>query len=228
MFFAAVGLVLILFILLLARARHLEELTAGWRIALYGALGLFFGGFYTDGYVSGIFHWYGETGLLLSAGGDAVVWGGVSLVVIWIGLRAALRIREESRESAAAVVSRAGSRLDLLVLIIAGLALSHTVPGALGALDSARLDLADGPLTEKVSYRMIHVYEDKSRRWASDRRDAVFLRENGEELEIPMPVTLSFDQQPTLQPITSAKTGTMMEISYYPRCKTVVSVHPLQ
>ena len=62
MFFSAVGLVLVLGVLLLARARQLEDMTAGWRMALYGALGLFFGGFFADGHVSGIFHWYGKSG----------------------------------------------------------------------------------------------------------------------------------------------------------------------
>ena len=66
MFFAAIGLALVFFVLLLARARHLEDMTVGWRMALYGALGLFFGGFFADGQVSGIFHWYGKTGLLPS------------------------------------------------------------------------------------------------------------------------------------------------------------------
>ena len=56
MFFSAVGLVLVFAVLLLARARQLEDMTAGWRMALYGALGLFFGGFFADGNVSGIFH----------------------------------------------------------------------------------------------------------------------------------------------------------------------------
>ena len=55
MFFSAIGLVLVLGGLLLARARQLEDMTAGWRMALYGALGLFFGGFFADGHVSGIF-----------------------------------------------------------------------------------------------------------------------------------------------------------------------------
>ena len=89
MFFSAIGLVLVFCVLLLARAQHLEDMTAGWRMALYGALGLFFGGFFADGHVSGIFHWYGKTGLLLASGGDVVLWGGVALMVIWIGLRAA-------------------------------------------------------------------------------------------------------------------------------------------
>ncbi len=91
MFFSALGLVLVFAVLLLARARQLEDMTAGWRMALYGALGSFFGGFFADGNVSGIFHWYGKTGLLLSAGGEIVLWGGVALMVIWIGLRAAMR-----------------------------------------------------------------------------------------------------------------------------------------
>ena len=74
---------------------------------------------------------------------------------------------------------------------------------------------------------VMHVYEDKTRRWASERRDAVFLRENGEELAIPMPVTKSFDEQQTLRPLTSAKPGTPMEITYYPNCKVVVLVKPV-
>lgn len=228
MFFAAIGLMLVLSVLLLARARHLEDMTAGWRIALYGALGLFFGGFFADGHVSGIFHWYGKTGLLLSTGGDAVLWGGVALLVIWIGLRAAMRLRaESSEENAASVVTRAGSRLDILVLVIAGLALSNIMPNFLGGLDAMRLDLAAPPVAERVEFRMMHVYEDKSRRWASERRDAVFLRENGEELAIPAPVTHSFDEQPPFAAAASAKPGTHMEIVYYPRCKAVVSVRPL-
>lgn len=229
MFFSALGLVLVLFILLLARAQHLEDMTGGWRIALYGALGLFFGGFFADGNVSGIFHWYGKTGLLLSVGGDVVLWGGVALMVIWIGLRAAMRLRHDgSQEGAGSAVTRAGSRLDILVLVIAGLALSNIMPNFLGGIDAMRHDLAAPPATEKVTFRMMHVYEDKTRRWASERRDAVFLRENGEELEIPMPVTKSFDEQETLRPLTAAKPGTPMEITYYPNCKVVVSVKPVQ
>lgn len=228
MFFSALGLVLVLFVLLLARAQHLEDMTVGWRMALYGALGLFFGGFFADGNVSGIFHWYGKTGLFLSAGGDVVLWGGVALMVIWIGLRAAMRLRHDSsQEGAGPAVTRAGSRLDILVLVIAGLALSNIMPNFLGGIDAMRLDLSAPPVTEKVVFRMMHVYEDKTRRWASERRDAVFLRENGEELEIPMPVTKSFDEQETLRAVTSAKAGTPMEIVYYPNCKAVVSVKSL-
>ena len=52
MFFSAIGLVLVVCVLLLARAQHLEDMTGGWRMALYGALGLFFGGFFADGKVS--------------------------------------------------------------------------------------------------------------------------------------------------------------------------------
>ena len=229
MFFSALGLVLVLVVLLLARAQHLEDITVGWRMALYGALGLFFGGFFADGNVSGIFHWYGKTGLLLSSGGDIVLWGGVALMVIWIGLRAAMRLRHDSsQEKGGAPVSRAGSRLDILVLIIAGLALSNIMPNFLGGIDAMRLDLSAPPVTEKVVFRMMHVYEDKTRRWASERRDAVFLRENGEELEIPMPVTKSFDEQETLRPLTTAKPGNPMEITYYPNCKVIVSVKPVQ
>ena len=228
MFFSAVGLVLVLGVLLLARARQLEDMTAGWRMALYGALGLFFGGFFADGHVSGIFHWYGKSGLLLSAGGDVVLWGGVALMVIWIGLRAAMRLRHDgSRDGAGSPVSRAGSRLDILVLVIAGLALSNIMPNFLGGIDAMRHDLAAPPVTEKVTFRMMHVYEDKSRRWASERRDAVFLRENGEELTIPAPVTKSFDEQEPLRAATAAKPDDAMEITYYPKCKTVVSVRPL-
>lgn len=228
MFFSAVGLVLVFVVLLLARARQLEDMTAGWRMALYGALGLFFGGFFADGHVSGIFHWYGKIGLLLSAGGDVVLWGGVALMVIWIGLRAATRLRyENSEEGAAAAVGRAGSRLDILVIVIAGLALSEIVPNFLGGVDAMRLDLSAPPVVEKVSFRMMHVYEDKSRRWATERRDAVFLRENGEELAIPMPVTKSFDEQETLRAVTSAKPGSPMEITYYPNCKVAVSARSL-
>jgi hypothetical protein len=228
MFFSAVGLALVFFVLLLARARRLEDMTVGWRMALYGALGLFFGGFFADGHVSGIFHWYGKTGLLLASGGDVVLWGGVALMVIWIGLRAATRLRyENGEEGAAAAVGRAGSRLDILVIVIAGLALSKIVPNFLGGADAMRLDLAAPPAVEKVSFRMMHVYEDKSRRWASERRDAVFLRENGEELAIPMPVTKSFDEQETLRAVTAAKPGTPLEITYYPHCRVVVSVRPL-
>lgn len=228
MFFSAIGLALVFFVLLLARAQHIEEMTAGWRMALYGTLGLFFGGFFADGNVSGIFHWYGKTGLLLSAGGDIVLWGGVALMVIWIGLRAAMRLRHDgSQEGAGSPVSRAGSRLDILVLVIAGLALSNIMPNFLGGIDAMRHDLAAPPVTEKVTLRMMHVYEDKTRRWASERRDAVFLRENGEELAIPMPVTKSFDEQETLRAVTSAKAGTPMEITYYPNCKVIVSVKSL-
>lgn len=228
MFFSALGLVLVLFVLLLARAQHLEDMTVGWRMALYGALGLFFGGFFADGNVSGIFHWYGKTGLFLSAGGDVVLWGGVALMVIWIGLRAAMRLRHDSsQEGAGPAVTRAGSRLDILVLVIAGLALSNIMPNFLGGIDAMRLDLSAPPVTEKVVFRMMHVYEDKTRRWASERRDAVFLRENGEELEIPMPVTKSFDEQETLRPLTATKRGTPMEITYYPNCKIVVSIQPI-
>lgn len=228
MFFSAIGLSLVLFVLLLARARHVEDITVGWRMALYGALGLFFGGFFADGQVSGIFHWYGKTGLLLSVGGDIVLWGGVSLLVIWIGLRAAMRLRQDgSEEGAGFAISRAGSRLDILVIVIAGLALSEIVPNFLGGIDAMRLDLSLPPVTEKVEYRMMHVYEDKSRRWASERRDAVFLRENGEELVVPLPVTHTFDEQEPLLPVTSAKTGTHMKLVYYPNCKAVVSVQPL-
>ena len=229
MFFSALGLALVLFVLLLARARQLEDMTAGWRMALYGVLGLFFGGFFADGHVSGIFHWYGTTGLLLASGGDVVLWGGVALMVIWIGLRAAARLRYENSEgSAAAAVGRAGSRLDILVIVIAGLALSEIVPNFLGGIDAMRLDLSAPPTVENVKFRMIHVYEDKSRRWASERRDAVFLRENGEELTIPMPVTKSFDEQETLRAVTSAKPGAPIEITYYPNCRVVVSVKPVR
>ena len=228
MFFSAIGLVLVFAVLLLARARQLEDMTAGWRMALYGSLGLFFGGFFADGNVSGIFHWYGKTGLLLSVGGDVVLWGGVALMVIWIGLRAAMRLRyENSEEGAAAAVGRAGSRLDILVIVIAGLALSEIVPHFLGGIDAMRFDLFAPPVTEKVEFRMLHVYEDKSRRWASDRRDAVFLRENGEELTIPAPVTKSFDEQEPLSAVTGVKTGTPMEIVYYPHSKVIVSVRTL-
>lgn len=228
MFFSAVGLVLVLGVLLLARARHIEDMTAGWRMALYGALGLFFGGFFADGNVSGIFHWYGKTGLLLSAGGDVVLWGGVALMVIWIGLRAAMRLRHDgSQEGAGFAVARAGSRLDILVIVIAGLALSEIVPHFLGGIDAMRLDLSAPPVTEKVEFRMLHVYEDKTRRWASDRRDAVFLRENGEELTIPAPVTKSFDEQEPFRVVTSAKPGAPMELVYYPKSKVVVAVQPL-
>ena len=228
MFFSALGLVLVFFVLLLARARHLEDMTAGWRMALYGALGLFFGGFFADGHISGIFHWYGKTGLFISGGGDVALWGGVALMVIWIGLRAAMRLRAESgEEGAGAAVSRAGSRLDIMVLVIAGLALSNIMPNFLGGIDAMRLDLASPPVTEKVSFRMMHIYEDKTRRWASERRDAVFLRENGEELAIPMPVTKSFDEQEPLLAVTRAKAGAPMEISYYPNCKVIVSVKSL-
>ena len=101
------------------------------------------------------------------------------------------------------------------------------MPNFLGGIDAMRHDLAAPPATEKVTFRMMHVYEDKTRRWASERRDAVFLRENGEELEIPMPVTKSFDEQETLRPLTAAKPGSPMEITYYPNCKVVVSVNPL-
>ena len=228
MFFSAVGLVLVFAVLLLARARQLEDMTAGWRMALYGSLGLFFGGFFADGNVSGIFHWYGKTGLLLSVGGDVVLWGGVALMVIWIGLRAAMRLRyENSEEGAAAAVGRAGSRLDILVIVIAGLALSEIVPHFLGGIDAMRFDLFAPPVTEKVEFRMLHVYEDKSRRWASDRRDAVFLRENGEELTIPAPVTKSFDEQEPFRAVTGAKSGDVMELAYYPHSKVVVSVQPM-
>ena len=228
MFFASIGLALVFFVLLLARAQHLEDMTAGWRIALYGALGLFFGGFFADGHVSGIFHWYGKTGLFLSTGGDIVLWGGVALMVVWIGLRAAFRLRRDgSEEGAGSAVTRAGSRLDILVLVIAGLALSNIMPNFLGGIDVMRLDLSTPPVTEKVSFRMMHVYEDKTRRWASERRDAIFLRENGEELAIPMPVTKSFDEQETLRAVTTAKPTAPMEITYYPNCKVVVSVRPL-
>ena len=165
---------------------------------------------------------------LLAAGGDVVLWGGVALMVIWIGLRAAMRLRyENSEEGAAAAVGRAGSRLDILVIVIAGLALSEIVPNFLGGIDAMRLDLSSPPVVEKVKFRMMHVYEDKSRRWASDRRDAVFLRENGEELTIPAPVTKSFDEQEPLRAATAAKPDDAMEITYYPHCKTVVSVRPL-
>ncbi len=228
MFFSAIGLVLVFAVLLLARARQLEDMTAGWRMALYGSLGLFFGGFFADGNVSGIFHWYGKTGLLLSVGGDVVLWGGVALMVIWIGLRAAMRLRyENSEEGAAAAVGRAGSRLDILVIVIAGLALSEIVPHFLGGIDAMRFDLFAPPVTEKVEFRMLHVYEDKSRRWASDRRDAVFLRENGEELTIPAPVTKSFDEQEPFRAVTGAKSGDVMELAYYPHSKVVVSVQPM-
>ena len=224
MFFSAIGLVLVFCVLLLARAQHLEDMTGGWRMALYGALGLFFGGFFADGKVSGIFHWYGKTGLLLSMGGDVVLWGGVALMVIWIGLRAAMRLRQDSGEAGAgAVVTRAGSRLDILVIVIAGLALSEIMPHFLGGIDAMRLDLASPPVTEKVVFRMMHVYEDKSRRWATERREAVFLRENGEELVIPAPVTHSFDEQEPLKAATAAKQGEVMELVYYPNSKVVVS-----
>lgn len=229
MFFSALGLVLVLGVLLLARAQHLEDMTAGWRMALYGALGLFFGGFFADGNVSGVFHWYGKTGVLLSSGGDIVLWGGVALMVIWIGLRAAMRLRHDgSQEGAGSAVTRAGSRLDILVLVIAGLALSNIMPNFLGGIDAMRLDLAEPPVTEKVEFRMMHVYEDKSRRWATERRDAVFLRGNGEELEIPAPVTRSFDDQEPLRTVTAAKPGDVMEIVYYSNCKVVVSVRSFQ
>ena len=228
MFFSAVGLASVFAVLLLARARQLEDMTAGWRMALYGALGLFFGEFFADGHVSGIFHWYGKTGLFLSVGGDVALWGGVALMVIWIGLRAAMRLRyENSEEGAAAAVGRAGSRLDILVIVIAGLALSEIVPHFLGGIDAMRLDLAAPPVTEKVEFRMLHVYEDKTRRWASERRDAVFLREDGEELAVPMPVTKSFDEQEPLSAVTSVKAGTPMEVVYYPHSKVIVSVRPL-
>lgn len=228
MFFSAIGIVLVFAVLLSARARQLEDMTAGWRMALYGSLGLFFGGFFADGNVSGIFHWYGKTGLLLSVGGDVVLWGGVALMVIWIGLRAAMRLRyENSEEGAAAAVGRAGSRLDILVIVIAGLALSEIVPHFLGGIDAMRFDLFAPPVTEKVEFRMLHVYEDKSRRWASDRRDAVFLRENGEELTIPAPVTKSFDEQEPFRAVTGAKSGDVMELAYYPHSKVVVSVQPM-
>ena len=228
MFFSAFGLVLVFAVLLLARAQHLEDMTAGWRMALYGALGLFFGGFFADGNVSGIFHRYGKSGLFLSAGGDAVLWGGVALMVLWIGLRAAMRLRRDgSEEGAGPAVTRAGSRLDILVLVIAGLALSNIMPNFFGSLDAMRLDLASTPVTENVSFRMMHVYEDKSRRWASERRDAVFLKSNGEEIAISAPVVKSFDEQEPLRAVTSAKPGAPMEITYYPHCKVVVSVRPL-
>ena len=225
MFFSAVGIVLVFGVLLLARARHLEDMTAGWRMALYGALGLFFGGFFADGNVSGIFHWYGNTGLLLSVGGDVVLWGGVMLMVVWIGLRAAMRLRRDSgEEGAGPAVARAGSRLDILVIVIAGLALSEIVPHFLGGIDAMRLDLSAPPVTETVEYRMLHVYEDKTRRWASERRDAVFLRENGEELVIPAPVTKSFDEQDPFRAVTSAKPGDKMELAYYPKSHVVATV----
>ena len=149
-------------------------------------------------------------------------------MVIWIGLRAAMRLRyENSEEGAAAAVGRAGSRLDILVIVIAGLALSEIVPHFLGGIDAMRFDLFAPPVTEKVEFRMLHVYEDKSRRWASDRRDAVFLRENGEELTIPAPVTKSFDEQEPFRAVTGAKSGDVMELAYYPHSKVVVSVQPM-
>ncbi len=229
MFFSALGLVLVLCILLFARAQQLEDMTAGWRMALYGSLGLFFGGFFVDGNVSGIFHWYGKTGLLLSVGGDIVLWSGVALMVIWIGLRAAMRLRHDgSQEGAGFAVTRAGSRLDILVIVIAGLALSEIVPNFLGGIDTMRLDLSAPPVTEKVEFRMLHVYEDKTRRWASERRDAVFLRESGEELTIPAPVTKSFDEQEPFRAVTSAKPGAKMELTYYPKSKVVVDVRALR
>lgn len=228
MFFSAIGLLLVFCVLLVARARHVEDMTTGWRMALYGALGLFFGGFFADGQVSGIFHWYGKSGLLLSGGGDAMLWGGVALLVIWIGVRAALRLRRDgSEEGAGSAVTHAGSRLDILVIVIAGLALSEIVPNFLGGLDAMRLDLSSPPVVERVTFRMLHIYEDNSRRWASERRDAVFLRENGEELAIPAPVTRAFDEQQPLSTITSATTESRIELVYYPHCKTVVSARTL-
>ena len=228
MFFSAIGLALVFGVLLFARARQVKELTGKWRKALYGALGIVFCGYMADSLFSGIFHWYGTAGLLLSVGGDAAWIGGLMCLVIWVGLRAAMRFRYENSEgSATAAVGRAGSRLDILVIVIAGLALSELVPNFMGSLNMMRLDLTAPLVTKQVKFQMMHTYEKKEGRRNSKRRDAVFLREDGKELTIPMPVKNTFDEQEPLLAITSAKAGTPMELTYYPKSRVVVSVRPL-
>ena len=228
MFFSAIGIVLVFAVLLSARARQVKELTGRWRMALYGALGVLFCGYMADSLFSGIFHWYGTVGLLLAVGGDVAWVGGAMCLVIWFGLRAAMRFRYENSEgSATAAMGRAGSRLDILMIVIAGLILSELVPKFLGGLNAMRLDLTAPPVTQQVKFQMMHTYEKKDRRWSSKRRDAVFLRENGKELTIPMPVKDTFDEQEPLSAVTGVKTGTPMEIVYYPHSKVIVSVRTL-
>lgn len=228
MFFSAVGIVLVFVVLLSARARQVKELTGKWRMALYGAFGGLFCGYVVDGLFSGIFHWYGMAGLLISIGGDVVWIGGLMSLVIWIGLRAATRFRYDNSEGdAAAAVGRAGSRLDILVIVIAGLVLWELIPQFMGGLNAMWLDLSAPPVTKQMEFQMLHAYEKKDRRLGSKRRDAVFIRENGKELAIPMPVDKKFDEQEPLRTVTSAKPGTKMELVYYPKSRVVVSVRML-
>lgn len=226
MFFSSIGLALMLLSLAVARFCRVEEMTPGWRIALWGSTAFFLGGFFLDEAVTGILHWFGRDGLLLAVGGEALMWGAVVLLVVWVALRAALRLRRDSdAEPGMTPLFRAGSRLDLVVILIAGVALHQVIPDFLDGLRGTQLDLASPPVTEKVTFRMIHVYEEKVGRLNVDRRAAVFVKESGEELTIPMPVSRRFDEWEKLKTITqSGAAGKEMELTYYPHGKAVVSI----
>ena len=154
------------------------------------------------------------------------MWGAVALLVVWVALRAALRLRRDSdAEPETAHLFRAGSRLDLVVILVAGVALQRVIPDFLSDVEKTRLDLAAPPVVEKVTFKMIHVYKKKVGRLNMSRREAVFEKEDGEVEAIPMPVSRRFDEWENLRTITrEGAAGTKMELTYYPRGRSVVSI----
>ena len=111
---------------------------------------------------------------------------------------------------------------------MAGVALQRVIPDFLSDVEKTRLDLDAPPVVEKVTFKMIHVYEEKVGRLNVSRREAVFEQEGGEEASIPMPVSKRFDEWEKLRTITrEGAAGTRMELTYYPRGKAVVSIREL-
>ena len=229
MFFSSIGLALMLLSLVAARLCKVEEMTLGWRVALWGSTAFFLGGFFIDEQTAGLLHWCGREGLLLAVGGDALMWGMVALLVIWVALRAATRLRRDSdAEPEKAPLFRAGSRLDIVVILVAGVALQRVIPDFLSDVEKTRLDLAAPPVVEQVTFKMIHVYEEKVGRLNVSRREAVFAKENGEEEAIPMPVSKRFDELDKLRTVTrEGAAGTKVELTYHPRGRSVVSIRAL-
>lgn len=223
MFFASVGLLLVLAALVAARRARVQVMTLGWRLALYGALAVFFLGLFADAYAAPALHWDGLRGLLLSAAGDLVMWGGVSLLVVWFAVRAAFRLRRDGGNP----FFSAGSRLDLLVVVLAGLVLAQAIPRALDAAEATREGFA-APRAERVTFETVRAYEADGGGWFSRRREAVFRRANGAALVIPLPVSERLDGWGLLREVTRAgATGAVFTLTYYPRGQTVVSLRPL-
>lgn len=231
MFFTAVGMVLVALVSFAARHLMTFQNISIWKGALMGSLFSFVAGAVIDSQAGGILYWMGETGLWLSGLGNVVVWGLLSAFAVIMGLRASARLRDSSSddEPASSMLLRAGSRLDLMMIVTSGVLLYHSIPGCLDSAAHLAADLSAAPVTEEVTFEVIRLGENPTYRGFGETREAVFARRGGSVVVVPLPSTPSMDDRENIREITAqGSVGKKLELTYYPASSVVVSLRETQ